>query len=89
MEFRVIRKITETTHHNSLLHDYSPETNKLNRYNNIIPFKHSIVKLPLCPGCSRPTEDLDEDLVSSESSQYINANYINDSFKRQKVFIAT
>ena len=98
--------------HNSLLHDYSPETNKLNRYNNIIPcktcfylflkwiyhiflilnflflfvrflrlVKHSIVKLPVCPGCSHSLDESEEEMPQSESSQYINANYINVSLQ--------
>lgn len=49
--------------------------NSLNRYANLVPFKHSIVKLN-----ERDTE------IANDS--YINANYINTSLN-DKILIAT
>jgi len=47
MEYRLLRRITETQYHNNELIDFNPNLNKMNRYNNIIPYKHSSVNLPL------------------------------------------
>ena len=37
IEFRLIRRLTESQMHVQCLKDYNPEVTKLNRYNNIIP----------------------------------------------------
>ncbi|KAL4473957.1 hypothetical protein ABPG72_000319 [Tetrahymena utriculariae] len=95
MEFRVIRKITETVFHNNLLQEYSPETNKHNRYNNIIPYKHSIIS-NIPDSFSDQDDEFSEvqnqdglNGLPSKASTYINANFINDCFNRKKIFIAT
>lgn len=64
--FKVLRRLTETQYHNDNLFDFNPDVQKLNRYSNILPFKHSIVSIK--------TEDDGE--ISLKDS-YINANYIN------------
>lgn len=76
MEFRLIRRITETQFHNEQLKDYEPKLNKMNRYNNILPYKRTEVKL-------------EED--SEDECPYINASYINSIHKSdgEKKFIAT
>ncbi|CAK65110.1 unnamed protein product (macronuclear) [Paramecium tetraurelia] len=76
MEFRILRRLTETQYHNDNLYDFHPDILKLNRYNNIIPFKHSIVKLRC-----------DEEENQRES--YINADYINLINGKEKMMIAT
>ncbi|CAK58016.1 unnamed protein product (macronuclear) [Paramecium tetraurelia] len=78
MEFRLLRRLTETQYHNENLHDFNPDIQKLNRYNNIIPFKHSIVKL------KQEAED-EENLKDT----YINANFINLINGKEKMIIAT
>ncbi|EGR29739.1 protein-tyrosine phosphatase protein, putative [Ichthyophthirius multifiliis] len=79
MEFRLVRRLTETQYHNERLKDYDPNLNKYNRYNNIIPFEHSEVKI---------NQDNLDDL---EEVQYINASYINSDIQNncEKKFIAT
>lgn len=49
----------------------------MNRYNNIIPYTHSIVKLMVEEG-----ED-------DENGNYINASWINSCFCSENAFIAT
>lgn len=39
--FQIIRRITETQHHNDNLEDYHPDKAKHNRYGNIIPCNSS------------------------------------------------
>ncbi|CAD8082931.1 unnamed protein product [Paramecium primaurelia] len=78
MEFRLLRRLTETQYHNENLHDFNPDIQKLNRYNNIIPFKHSIVKLK--------QEGEDEENLKDT---YINANFINLINGKEKMIIAT
>ncbi|CAD8117298.1 unnamed protein product [Paramecium sonneborni] len=78
MEFRLQRRLTETQYHNENLHDFNPDIQKLNRYNNIIPFKHSIVKL-------KQEGDDEENLKDT----YINANFINLINGKEKMIIAT
>ncbi|CAK57485.1 unnamed protein product (macronuclear) [Paramecium tetraurelia] len=77
MEFRLLRRLTETQYHNDNLFDFHPDVQKLNRYNNIILFKHSIVKL-------RSEGDEEENLREC----YINANFIN-VFDRFRMIVAT
>ncbi|CAD8122722.1 unnamed protein product [Paramecium sonneborni] len=76
MEFRILRRLTETQYHNDNLYDFHPDILKLNRYSNIIPFKHSIVKLKC-----------DEEENQKES--YLNADYINLINGKEKMMIAT
>ncbi|CAK72122.1 unnamed protein product, partial (macronuclear) [Paramecium tetraurelia] len=76
MEFRILRRLTETQYHNENLYDFHPDILKLNRYGNILPFKHSIVKLKC-----------DEEENQKES--YINADYINLINGKEKMMIAT
>jgi receptor-type tyrosine-protein phosphatase gamma len=58
--------------------DYNPEIVKLDRYNPVVPFKHTMVKLP------QVTQD------GGDAETYINANYITSSRKSEaKTFIAT
>ncbi|KAL4437915.1 hypothetical protein ABPG74_001086 [Tetrahymena malaccensis] len=76
MEFRLIRRITETQFHNEQLKDYEPKLNKLNRYNNILPYKRTEVKL---------------EEESDDECPYINASFINSVHKGngERKFIAT
>ncbi|EGR34841.1 protein-tyrosine phosphatase protein, putative [Ichthyophthirius multifiliis] len=77
MEFRLIRRITETQFHNEKLKNYDPNLNKMNRYNNIIPYEHTIVNL------EKDSED--------EENLYINASFIGSIFEDddKNKFIAT
>lgn len=75
--FQLLRRLTETQYHNENLFDFHPDIQRLNRYNNILPFKHSIVTLK---------NEEDED---SLKETYINANYINCVNGVQKDIIAT
>ncbi|CAD8205399.1 unnamed protein product [Paramecium octaurelia] len=78
MEFRLLRRLTETQYHNDNLFDFHPDVQRLNRYNNIIPFKHSIVKL-------KSEGDEEENLKES----YINANFINLINGKERMIVAT
>ncbi|CAD8115803.1 unnamed protein product [Paramecium sonneborni] len=78
MEFRLLRRLTETQYHNDNLFDFHPDIQKLNRYNNIIPFKHSNVKL-------KNEGDEEENLKEC----YINANFINLINGKEKMIVAT
>lgn len=64
MEYRLVRRITETQYHNKKLIDFKPNLNKMNRYNNIIPYNHTCVKLPV------------EDGEDEEKGAYINASWV-------------
>eukprot|EP00825_Cyclidium_porcatum_P030199 TRINITY_DN32056_c0_g1_i2.p1 TRINITY_DN32056_c0_g1~~TRINITY_DN32056_c0_g1_i2.p1 ORF type:complete len:289 (-),score=52.26 TRINITY_DN32056_c0_g1_i2:74-940(-) len=57
------------------------DINKMNRYNNILPYKHTSVKL------SVENTEVDENLKRIQ--MYINANWINTPFKQSKKYIAT
>eukprot|EP00357_Protocruzia_adherens_P027720 CAMPEP_0115046564 /NCGR_PEP_ID=MMETSP0216-20121206/48815_1 /TAXON_ID=223996 /ORGANISM="Protocruzia adherens, Strain Boccale" /LENGTH=352 /DNA_ID=CAMNT_0002429651 /DNA_START=38 /DNA_END=1096 /DNA_ORIENTATION=- len=75
-EFRLIKRITETEEHLKKLKGFDPANSKLNRYNDIIPFKKTSVTLK--KECKETT------------STYINANYINGALENEKgLFIAT
>eukprot|EP01017_Pseudomicrothorax_dubius_P006775 TRINITY_DN119_c0_g1_i2.p1 TRINITY_DN119_c0_g1~~TRINITY_DN119_c0_g1_i2.p1 ORF type:complete len:359 (+),score=57.07 TRINITY_DN119_c0_g1_i2:318-1394(+) len=74
VEFRIVRRVTETVHHSHELVEYNPSYNQLNRYKNVIPYKHSMVNL---------AKGIDgEDNNPAET--YINANYINSGFRDSK-----
>jgi len=68
MEYRLIRRITESQYHNEKLKEFNPSLHKMNRYNNIIPYEHSEVKLDVEEG-------------EEEHEKYINASYINSVFE--------
>ena len=42
LEFKVLRRLTESQMHAQCLKEYNPEIAKLNRYNNIIPCTHPL-----------------------------------------------
>ncbi|EGR32665.1 protein-tyrosine phosphatase protein, putative [Ichthyophthirius multifiliis] len=77
MEFRLIRKITETQYHNEKLKQFDSNLSKMNRYNTILPYTHTEVILK---------QDHDDN-----EECYINASYINSIFENEgeKRFIAT
>jgi protein tyrosine phosphatase len=78
LEFKLLRRLTENQMYTSNFRDYNPEIVKLDRYNPVVPFKHTMVKLP------QVTQD------GGDAETYINANYITSSKKSEsKVFIAT
>jgi len=80
LEYKLLRRLTESQMHAQCLKEYNPEIAKLNRYNNIIPFKHTMVELP---GKGDPE-------TKNEADTYINASFISTSKKDDtKAFIAT
>jgi receptor-type tyrosine-protein phosphatase gamma len=78
LEFKLLRRLTENQMYTSNFRDYNPEIVKLDRYNPVVPFKHSMVRL------HQVTES------GGDAETYINANYITSSRKSEsKTFIAT
>jgi protein tyrosine phosphatase len=75
MEYRILRRITESQFHSKNLINFDPSISKHNRYPNILPFKHTQVNLPQDP--------------SNDQSPYINASYISTIFNNDNFFIAT
>ena len=72
-EFRLLRKLTETKEH---LSNQEHCGSHLNRYSDLKPFKHTLVRL-----VQRNTDI---------SDSYINANYINSAIQQNdQAFIAT
>lgn len=43
MEYRLIRRLTESQFHNEKLKEYKPDLAQMNRYCNVLPFSHSEV----------------------------------------------
>jgi len=77
-EFKLLRRLTENQMYTNQFRDYNPEIAKLDRYNQVMPFKHTIVRLP------QLTKD------GGETECYINANFIGSSrISETKAFIAT
>jgi len=77
-EFKLLRRLTENQMYTSQFRDYNPEIVKLDRYNQVVPFKHTMVKLPLLTP------------EGGEAETYINANYITSSrIAEARSFIAT
>ncbi|KRX10524.1 hypothetical protein PPERSA_01536 [Pseudocohnilembus persalinus] len=87
-EYRIIRRITETQFHNDKLIDFKPNLAKLNRYSNIIPYKHSQVVLNNGEQQQQLMNDDDEDEMK-EFNSYINACWVNSIFGPDKAIIAT
>ena len=71
MEFRIIRRLTESKFQNLDLLEHNPLIGMHNRYSNIIPFKQSLVELPLYDN---------EDPIGC----YINACFINGIKSNEK-----
>ncbi|CAK74502.1 unnamed protein product (macronuclear) [Paramecium tetraurelia] len=78
-EFQYLRQNTETAQHEKYLVK-DVQVQKLNRYSNILPFSHSIVK----PEVQSPNK-----LIMSKDKFYINANYIRGINNVEKQYIAT
>lgn len=77
-EFKLLRRLTENQMYTNQFRDYNPEIVKLDRYAQVVPFKHTIVRLPQITS------------EGSETECYINANFINSSKREEsKAFIAT
>ncbi|CAD8166786.1 unnamed protein product [Paramecium octaurelia] len=72
-EFSFLKQITQTREHDRLLFR-SAQIQHLNRYADILPYAHSIVK---------PQVD------SADNSYYINANYIRGGNNEERKYIAT
>jgi receptor-type tyrosine-protein phosphatase gamma len=78
LEFKLLRRLTENQMYTNQFRDYNPEIVKLDRYNPVVPFKHTMVRLPQLT------------LDGGDAETYINANYITSSRKSEsKTFIAT
>jgi len=77
-EFKLLRRLTENQMYTNQFRDYNPEIVRLDRYNQVVPFKHTMVRLP--PLSTN----------GGESEIYINANYIASSkISDTRAFIAT
>jgi len=78
LEFKLLRRLTENQTYTEHFRAYNPEITKFDRYQSIVPFNHTMVKLP------KLTED------GPDAETYINANYIGSSkLTEPKAFIAT
>jgi len=79
MEFRILCRMTQSQFHfDNLEKHFDIEFKKLNRYKEVLPFKHNLIKLP-------------QRMERGNFSSYINADYINSSLKSvgEKAFIAS
>eukprot|EP01016_Furgasonia_blochmanni_P054773 TRINITY_DN9068_c0_g1_i4.p1 TRINITY_DN9068_c0_g1~~TRINITY_DN9068_c0_g1_i4.p1 ORF type:complete len:354 (-),score=54.42 TRINITY_DN9068_c0_g1_i4:149-1150(-) len=76
---RRVHGLTEGVQHSQALREFDPNINKMNRYSNILPYKHTEVKLPRA-------------FVYEDEAQdtYINANFITSCLVEggTKAFIA-
>jgi protein tyrosine phosphatase len=69
MEYRLlIRMNCHKMHYTSLFKSQNLDFKQKNRYNEVLPFQHSMVKL----------NDIPE--IAERYASYINANYINVSY---------
>lgn len=77
-EYDILQDITLTEQHDKNIY-LNNQVSKLNRWMDILPYKHSLVELQPEPTDTNKVEDC-----------YINASYINSSISsREKAFIAT
>ncbi|CAD8180920.1 unnamed protein product [Paramecium octaurelia] len=78
-EFQYLRQSTETKEHDKQLIK-TVQVQRLNRYTNILPFSHSIVK---------PEAQATNKFSTPRDKFYINANYIKGINNVEKQYIAT
>lgn len=78
-EFKQLLKMTENSNFDQQKIPFDADTFKLNRFDNILPYKHTLVTLK------------DKGANASKTDQYINADYIYDCYTKDEspMFIAT
>lgn len=80
LEFRILKKITETKEHAQMLCENSPETMAENRYPDVLPYRHTLV--PLNSGGYINADFVDGSLAETENLFIVTQGPMNTTVRK-------